>query len=554
MTGDDTGRMAAFGPAGPAEEAEHDGGTAPVEFDDVPPSENEGLDAWLAKRSRRKKEQEAAALARELPDPDLFDPACARLKELAAAGSEFAAYLVGGLLLEGDRLERDEKTALRLLNRAAKGGIGAAFALLAEHAEEAGDTAGAGRLALEGARLDSPGCALTLARLWLAARIRPQTEDAVRLNELLLREARRGCFPAMKIMLAIAREKAPLPNSDRVRAEAARLLMAASEEGDSDADELLARLLIDSRSVEPELIGLIRELLENAFEEGSASAGCALGEFLLEREDDDGEALRILGESSSLGSARASVLYGREMYRRADSRAKAQAFLALMRDACRSGEADVWKEGCTAAMLMCLTAFDPHSAQLEDGLSLLDTLRAEGCVQAAVTMAWLALAGADGGRRSRDEAMALLEESRMKGAGTACGALAEIFLLGLHGMPKDRERGLALALEGWMLDDVRSTALLVLDRRGGLDGGPWPDNPVPAEAVADLLVYLSRRNDALANAMAASAILSGERIAGSEEEDDEEEEESAADNAGRVLGSALEGAVHARDAAALDFI
>ncbi|MDO5537052.1 MAG: hypothetical protein Q4F72_05955, partial [Desulfovibrionaceae bacterium] len=86
----------------------------------------EDCSAWLKTRRGRKRDSEAASLEEDLARPEAFGAACARLRQLAKAGSGYASWLLGDRLARGEGLEKDEEAARPLLEKAAAAGIGPA--------------------------------------------------------------------------------------------------------------------------------------------------------------------------------------------------------------------------------------------------------------------------------------------------------------------------------------------------------------------------------------------------------------------------------------------
>ncbi|MDO5536405.1 MAG: hypothetical protein Q4F72_02590 [Desulfovibrionaceae bacterium] len=554
-------------------------------FHDGPMSERPGLSAWLKVRSRRRKEQEAAALERELDD--LADPGeragvLERLGRLERAGSVYAAWVLGAAAAEGRYAPADSAAAEPLLEKAAEGGIGAACLPLARIAKEkregvsdfirslidGGPIEAAAVWLRAGTLLLSPGCALELARL-RAAHLTAVDDARCRvLLGVLLMAGRAGSWPSMELALRLMREMPPgIVQIEQVYS-AMRLLEQSSW---APAQLELGRLRTDDILCDRRPVRAVRAF-EAARAAGSAEAACELAELLLERSPEDPAPRALLRESADAGCARACAVLGRLMYGDAYTRDEG---LALMRAAAEQGAGDAVAD---AAWRMCLVPGADEMAR--DGLALLERALAAGSGPAAVRLAHLAENGLDGRPDGLDRALNLLEDARRLNCPQGAGALAAI-MMNLDGGDEagggdsgdgegdddDLDVVVTEACGGWEQGDPRSMALLMLISLGlaGERSEIW--NPADDCDAVGLLMHLADRDEPLACAL--QALLLGRLAAlpdGREEELREiwlgtvkslgrtDEDPRCAENAGRSLARTFWIAAREADMPVLRFL
>ncbi|MDO5537050.1 MAG: hypothetical protein Q4F72_05945 [Desulfovibrionaceae bacterium] len=505
-----------------------------------PPSEDGAAEAWLKSRGSDA-DREARALESRLAAPDTRAWARARLRELGDGGSAWAAWISGSMLAQ-EGPDQDPAAARVLLDRAAEAGIGAACALRADlcRPETDEERAALARRLLAGAQADWPGCALRLAGLWLSSRARLTADEAETVARTLLAAAKRGSWDALDLLLSVCLRKAAAPQFDLLTKYATTLLQYAVNDGFVPA---LLRLgvLCDTGALSVSGAWSAEQLLERAWNGGSAEAGCRLAELRMDRRDDPGPILELLQASLDRGCARAGALLAVVLYALDGPHGNHEAAVGLCLEACRAGEAE---QAAETGWAMCRTSSEAGSAAgIACGMRVLEAALEADSDAARLYLARLALLGLDGGRRGADGALALLEEAKRRGDGRACGELASIFLLGLHGLAKDPERGVVAALAGLDLDNSRSMALLLLIRAGAVAGPPAAERIIADREAGRLADYLLRSGEPL---FSTHALLS--RIASPDGKRDDPAED------GRTLAQAFTLALQHREMAVIRLV
>ncbi|MDO5537051.1 MAG: hypothetical protein Q4F72_05950 [Desulfovibrionaceae bacterium] len=493
---------------------------------------------WLAQRSRRKKEQEAAALERQMRRPENFEAACARLVELERAGCEYAAWLLGDRLSRGDGLAKDAKTARRMLKKAAKGGIGAACWGLHCLDPKAADDA---EWLLAGMRAGSARCARALAEEWAANRVRLNDEDAAALEALLLDAAEQGSWPCLEALLDIIDTRRELSLHADTRTRAAKMLMEAGLSFIAPAVTRLGREYTRSHLLNPNDEGADTSLAA-ACDLGSLEAACLLAERALLNNESD-RAIRLLKPGCAKKDSCSILQFGQALYRHAADRGTAGEALQMMVEAARRGaDTDAARIGWS----MCLAPNAERLGMVADGLTLVRAAAEAGGTEALARLAHLRLLDLTGEEDSVRKGIGLLESMLERHDGRACGMLAEAHLFGLYGLPQDTARGFALAREGFFKNDRRSMTLLALNCRGVLKGEVEGGNPVTAEERRRTIVFLLHQDDALMHVD--NGLL---QLRAPAPEADVRESNAAA---GQMLAERLHNAVMERDMAVLHWI
>ncbi|MDO5537414.1 MAG: hypothetical protein Q4F72_07800, partial [Desulfovibrionaceae bacterium] len=418
------------------------------------------------------------------------DAACARLAQLARLGSAYACWLLGDRLARGDGLEKDEEAARPLLEKAASAGIGAACWRL--HCLD-GERAAGSELLREGIAAGSVRCARALAMDWKEGGSRLDKREAGLICDLLLEAAREGSWPCLEALLPLLDRCPKLWTRTKERMDALTLTGMAARSGIVPAMVHLGRQADGNSGRESGDAG--RHWLEQARDAGSVEAVLALSEQAV-RAGRLEEALRMLDVVRH--DCRALCLAGYLLYRGAGNRRSAEKAAEIMQQAIRDGAADLAAE---KAWIMCL-ALNAGEGVRKDGLKLLRAAVEEGSREALVSLAHLRLIDLTGEEDSVRLGLDLLESLR-DSDGRACGMLAETYLLGLYGVPADMERGLALACEGYARDDLRSSVLLLLNRKSRLGGEVCADNPVSGSEIMGASLFLAGRDDIMMMADAA---------------------------------------------------